>query len=108
MSDERRRAARKVLEEQLPSGLIDPMIRLHKRRERINLKLLPSECFILCGLLQMADRVPGLQNHHHTLIHNIVEQLIGEVANIEPALEHYMLLGWNPDHDQPLKPEGEK
>lgn len=101
--DDRKAKARERLEEEMPRELIEPMIRLYKRRERINLKLLPREAFVVVGLLQMAVRHAHLPDDYSNLARNVVDQLIGEVANIEPILESYLLLGWNPDHDQPLR-----
>jgi hypothetical protein len=101
MSDQKAEA-RRQLEEAMPKEIIEPMIRLHKRREKINLKLLPREVFILVGMLQMVVRHSNLPEDYEQLARNIVEMMIGEIANIEPLLEHYLLLGWNPDHDQPL------
>lgn len=104
--DDRKAQARARLEESMPTEIIEPMIRLHKRREKINIRFLPRELFLLVGMLQMVVRHGNLLEEHEQLARDQVDMFISEIANIEPALEYYLLLGWNPDHDQPPLEKG--
>lgn len=92
---------RKLADKGFPTELIEPMARLWKRRERMNIRILPKDAYMIAALLQFADRNPGLTEQHHALLHDFANQLIELVANIEPIMEPYLMLGWNPDHDQP-------
>jgi hypothetical protein len=96
------------LEQDMPTELIEPIIRLYKRRERLNFRMLPRDAFAICALLQFADRNPGLEPDHHAVLQDFGNQLIAAIANIEPILEPYMLLGWNPDHDVPISDKEKK
>jgi len=101
--DERKRKARRMLEDELPAEIIDPLIKLHRRREKINLKFLRREIFLLIGMVQMTVRHANLPAENEEAARYMVDSMIAEIANIEPILEHYLLLGWNPEHDQPLR-----
>ena len=97
----------KLVDQGFPTELIEPMARLFKRRDKLNFRMLPKDAYMIAALLQFADRNPGLRENHHEILRDFANQLIAAVANIEPIMEPYLMLGWNPEHDQPIKQKGE-
>ena len=100
--DDQAKRRQKLADAGFPTELIEPMARLFRRREKLNFRMLPKDAYMIAALLQFADRNPGLTDDHHTILRDFANQLIAAVANIEPIMEPYLLLGWNSDHDVPM------
>ena len=94
---------RMELPEDFPTEIIQPMARLWRRREKLIFRMLPRDAYMIAALLQFANRNPALTDEHQEVLRDFANQLIAAVANIEPIMEPYLLLGWNPEHDQPAR-----
>lgn len=100
MSD-REAAKVRMIQEGFPAELIDPLARLFKIRQQINVRIYPRDAWVVVALLQFADRNPALDESHHALLHSFAENIIEALVNIEPILEPYIAMGWNPDLEVP-------
>jgi hypothetical protein len=96
----------KMISEGFPAELIEPLARLFKMRERITVRLLPKEAWVAVGLLQFADRNPALDEQSHEALRWFAGALIEALVNIDPILEPYIMAGWDPSKDVPIKREG--
>lgn len=88
---------------ELPKELIKPLTRLWKNRQKINVRMLPRDAYMLAALLQFADRNPALTEEQHDLLYKYATELIIGVTQIEPALGPYLQMGWDSSYDQPSK-----
>lgn len=106
MSDQKQPTNRS-LPPDFPPELVEPLTALFKMRQHINIKVLPREAWIIVGLVQFADRNPNLEPQYHEMLRWFGDQIIEGLVNINPVLEDYLAMGWDPKYDGPM-PKKEK
>jgi len=101
MSDQEAAKA-KLIAEGFPAELFEPLKRIMKIRQHINVRILPRDAWAVVALLQFADRNPALGPEQHDQLHMFAEQMIEALVNIETGLEKYILQGWDAANDVPI------
>jgi hypothetical protein len=85
----------------LPPGLKGPLIRLWRIERSIVVHILPRDAWVALGIIQFTTRNPALSIMHQQIIESFGRELQRALAAIDPSLDKYLELGWDPAFDQP-------
>jgi hypothetical protein len=86
---------------EIPPELLQPLLELWRIEQPITVQLLPRDAWTICAIVQFASRNPALSAEQHRLITEFGRALQRAVAGIDPRLNPYLEMGWNPEHDVP-------
>lgn len=85
----------------LPPDLAEALIRLWRLEQPIVVTIRPRDAWTICAIVQVATRNPALTPTHHRLIESFGRELQRALCALDPVLDTYLELGWDPAHDQP-------
>jgi len=87
----------------LPADLKGPLIRLWRIRSPIVVSIKPRDAWVALGIIQFATRNPALSVTQRQLIETFGRELQRALVAIDPSLEKYLEMGWDPTFDQRLE-----
>lgn len=87
--------------DELPSDLKEPLIRVWRIERPIVVSIKPRDAWTALGIIQFATRNPALSETQRQLIERFGRALQRALVAIDPTLDRYLEMGWNPEHDRP-------
>jgi hypothetical protein len=84
----------------LPPGLRDALIRLWRLPQPIHVQILLRDTWAALGVIQFATRNPALSAEQRQIIERFGRELQRGLVLIDPTLEPYLEMGWDPQHDR--------
>ena len=82
------------------SQLKGPLRRLWQIKQPIVVAILPRDAWIALGIIQFASRNPALSPAQRQLIEAFGRELQRGLSQLDPILDRYLEMGWNPAFDR--------
>jgi hypothetical protein len=86
--------------DELPADLKGPLLRLWRIEQPIVVSILPRDAWVALGIIQFATRNPMISPTQRQLIESFGRELQRGLAQIDPSVEKYLEMGWNPEFDR--------
>ena len=85
----------------IPPHIMQPLTRLWRLTEPIQISILPRDGWVLMACLQFAYRNPALNDTQRSVIEQHGRALQDTLIELEPTLAETMEQGWYPEFDRP-------
>lgn len=89
--------------DELPEGLREPLLKLWQSEQPIVIEMLPRDAWVSIAIVQFASRNPALLPEQRQMIESFGRELQRGITAIDPSLEPYIEMGWNPEFDVPIE-----
>jgi len=84
----------------LPDELKNPLIRLWRIEQPIVVSIKPRDAWTALGIIQFSTRNPAISPRQRQLIEAFGRELQRGLVAIDPSLEKYLEMGWDPKFDR--------
>ena len=91
--------------DEIPAELLGPLTRLWRLEMPLVIQMKPRDAWVVIGLMQFASRNPSLDPAQRQLLQVFGRELGRILIAIDPILEKYLEMGWNPALDVPREKE---